>query len=150
MSIRSENLFKNLGSNFILGKMAMLLMVAIFFTLWLYFSIYPDDDYSYIFGFYLVGCLIIGPIEANFAYFLAMFYYLERFHHFHIWIGLPLSFLIPGTHLNIGIYFGAMIDGVTGAILAAIFIFLPCFLSLFGLLPEWRSYRDRQGVRRLY
>lgn len=52
--------------------------------------------------------------------------------------------------MNIGIYFGSVIDGFRGALLAAIFIYLPCFLSLLGLLPEWKSYRDRQGIRRLY
>lgn len=52
--------------------------------------------------------------------------------------------------MNIGIYFGSVIDGLRGAILAGIFIYLPCFLSLLGLLPEWKSYRDRQGIRRLY
>ena len=61
-----------------------------------------------------------------------------------------MAFLLPGTHLNVGIYFGAMIDGVRGALLSALALFIPSFLSLYGLLPQWIYYRDRQGVQRLY
>jgi len=42
-----------------------------------------------------------------------------------------------------------MIDGVRGAILSAFFLYLPSFLALFGLMPQWTNYRDRQGVQRL-
>jgi chromate transport protein ChrA len=52
-----------------------------------------------------------------------------------VWIALPLVFLLPGTHTNIGIFIGAMIDGFRGALLAIISLNLPCFLSIFGLLP---------------
>jgi len=58
--------------------------------------------------------------------------------------------MLPGTHLNVGIYFGSMIDGVQGALLSAIFLYLPCFLSLYGILPQWKYYRDKQGVQRLF
>lgn len=104
----------------------------------------------YVFGFYLVSCLIIGPIDAIYAYFVAILIPFGHLGGMEIWIGLPISFLLPGTHLNVGIYFGAMIDGVRGAFLSAIFLYIPTFLSLLGLLPQWFSYRDRQGIQRLY
>ena len=66
-----------------------------------------------------------------------------------MWIALPLVFVLPGTHTNIGIFIGAMVDGFRGALLALISLNLPCFLSIFGLLPEWKNYRDREGIRRL-
>jgi hypothetical protein len=37
--------------------------------------------------------------------------------------------------VNGGIYFGVLVDGFRGMILAAIFLYLPCFLSLYGMLP---------------
>lgn len=43
-----------------------------------------------------------------------------------------------------------MIDGVRGAIFSALALYIPSFLSLYGLLPQWIYYRDRQGIRRLY
>lgn len=150
MSLKSENLFSRLEFNFILGKFSLYLMLFILAFLWIYFSIYVDDKYSYIFGFYLVGCLIIGPIESIFAFFLAVLTPFGHLDPIQIWIGVSLSFLLPGSHLNLGIYFGAMLDGPRGALLAALFVNLPPFLSLFGILPQWKHYRDRQGIRRLY
>jgi len=118
--------------------------------MWIYFSIYTEHQYLYVFGFYFVGCLIIGPIDTIYAYFLAVLIPFGHLNPIQIWIGIPISFLLPGTLLNIGIYFGSMIDGVRGAILSAIFLYFPCFLSLFGLLPQWKYYRDKQGIQRLY
>ena len=28
-------------------------------------------------------------------------------------------------------------------------MYLPCFLSLYGILPEWRYYREKPGIQRL-
>lgn len=102
------------------------------------------------FGFYFVGCFIIGPIDTIFAYLLAILLRQGSINIMQIWIGIPIAFLLPGTHLNIGIYFGSMLDGVRGALLSAVFLYIPCFLSLFGLLPQWKYYRDKQGIQRLY
>ena len=30
-----------------------------------------------------------------------------------------------------------------------VFIYLPAFLSVYGILPDWYLYRDRPGVQRL-
>jgi chromate transporter len=127
-------------------------MILLFtlFGMWVYFSIYTDNKYIYTFGFYIVSCLIIGPIEVVFAYLLSILTTFGHLNSEEIWVGLPVAFLLPGTHLNVGIYFGAMIDGVRGAIFSAIALFVPSFLSLYGLLPQWIHYRDRQGVQRLY
>jgi len=103
-----------------------------------------------VFGFYFVGCFIIGPIDTIFAYLLAILLRQGSINIMQIWIGIPIAFLLPGTHLNIGIYFGSMLDGVRGALLSAVFLYIPCFLSLFGLLPQWKYYRDKQGIQRLY
>lgn len=65
------------------------------------------------------------------------------------WIGVPFAFLLPGSIMNVGIYFGALIDGFRGTVLAALFLYLPCFLSLCGILPQWRYYRDKPGIQRL-
>lgn len=97
-----------------------------------------------------MGCFIIGPIDTIFAYLLAILLRQGSINIMQIWIGIPIAFLLPGTHLNIGIYFGSMLDGVRGALLSAVFLYIPCFLSLFGLLPQWKYYRDKQGIQRLY
>jgi chromate transporter len=150
MSSKSEDLFRKISSHFILGKVSLMALVGLFMVMWLYFSIYDDHPYIYVFGFYCVSCLIIGPIDVIFAYFLTILLPFSHLDPMQIWIGIPLSFLLPGTQLNVGIYFGAMLDGLRGALLAAIFLYLPCFLSVYGILPSWKNYRDRQGVQRLY
>jgi chromate transport protein ChrA len=58
-----------------------------------------------------------------------------------MWLGISFSFFVPGSHLNIGIYFGSLIDGIWGGLLAAIFLYIPCFLFLLGILPQWKYYR---------
>ena len=150
MSLKSGDLFKNMSFNFIMGKPSLMVLVLLFFGLWIYFSVLGEHPLSYIFGFYFVGCLILGPIDSIFPFFLVVLQSYGQLDPNQLWVGLPIAFLLPGTHLNIGIYFGAMMDGVRGAFLSAIFLYLPCFLSLFGLLPQWKHYRDRQGVQRLY
>ena len=97
-----------------------------------------------------MGCLIIGRIESIFAFFFAIFSTIELFDETYLWIGLPLAFMLPGAHFNVAIFYGAMIDGIRGAFLAGMSLYVPCCLGLIGLLPEWPFYRDREGVRRLY
>ena len=149
MSVRNYNLFSNLPSHFLLGRNSTLILIFGFIGLWVYFSIYPESEYSYVFGFYLIGCLLIGPMESIFAYLLVLFSSSPQFDEKYIWLGLPLVFVLPGTHTNIAIFIGGMLDGFRGAALALISLNLPRFLSIFGLLPEWPNYRDREGVRRL-
>ena len=66
-----------------------------------------------------------------------------------IWVGFPLSYLIPGSVVNSGLYYGVVAHGITGLMIAAIFMYLPMFTSLFGILPSWRYYRNKPGVQRL-
>lgn len=65
------------------------------------------------------------------------------------WMGVPLAYLVPATSINVAVYYGAIIDGVKGAILAWIFVYLPAFLSVYGILPDWHLYRDRPGIQRI-
>ena len=58
-----------------------------------------------------------------------------------MWIGVSFSFLIPGSHLNIGLYYGSLIDGIRGAVLSTLCLYIPCFLFLLGMLPQWKYYR---------
>lgn len=60
-----------------------------------------------------------------------------------------MSFLIPGSVINSGLYYGVLVDGIIGLMIAALFLYLPCFTSLFGILPSWRYYRNKPGIQRL-
>ena len=67
-----------------------------------------------------------------------------------MWLGVAISLFVPGSHLNIGIYFGYLLDGIRGALLATVFLYIPCFLFLLGMLPQWKYYREKNGVKRIY
>lgn len=74
MSSKSESLFKNSNlNNKIFGRNSIIILVAIYCFLWIWFEIYPDSAYVYNFVFYFVGCFIIGPVNTIFAYFYANF-----------------------------------------------------------------------------
>ncbi len=48
---------------------------------------------------------------------------------------------VPGPMFTFAAYIGAVMDGWLGGILAAIAIFLPAFLLVFGALPFWNALR---------
>lgn len=48
---------------------------------------------------------------------------------------------VPGPLFTFAGYLGAMIDGVAGAAIATVAIFLPAFLLIVGALPFWNSLR---------
>lgn len=65
------------------------------------------------------------------------------------WFGVPLSFLVPGNPSNIAIYYGTVLYGVLGGLLGWLFLQLPSFLLLYGIMPSWDQYRDRAGIQRI-
>ncbi|CAM3256768.1 chromate transporter [Paenibacillus lupini] len=54
---------------------------------------------------------------------------------------------VPGPLFTIAAYLGAMINGVKGAILAIVAIFLPAFLLMAGTLPYWNTLRQHEKVQ---
>lgn len=50
---------------------------------------------------------------------------------------------MPGPLFTFSAYLGAVISGVTGAVIALIAIFLPGILLLMGALPFWHALRSR-------
>ena len=85
-----------------------------------------------------------------FAYFLSL---LNQYPHINLTetlLGVSFTFLIPGSHINIGLYFGSLIDGLRGAVLAIVCLYVPCFLFLLGMLPQWKYYREKGGIKRIF
>ncbi|MBD3919121.1 chromate transporter [Paenibacillus sp. PR3] len=54
---------------------------------------------------------------------------------------------VPGPLFTFAGYLGAMINGVTGALIATVAIFLPAFLLIVGALPFWSSLRKNPNVQ---
>lgn len=149
MSVKSRDLLQQTNFNWIFGRNSLVLLISIYCILWIWFEFFPSSHYIYTFVFYFVGCFIIGPVNTTFAYFYANFLELGLIDEKQFWIGVPFAFLLPGSIINVGIYYGSLIDGFRGTIFSALFLYLPCFLSLCGILPQWRYYRDKPGIQRL-
>ena len=64
-------------------------------------------------------------------------------------MGFPFAFVLPGSLVNGALYFGVLLDGFRGLIVAAISLYIPCFITLYGILPNWKYYRAKPGVQRL-
>jgi hypothetical protein len=64
-------------------------------------------------------------------------------------LGAPFAYFAPGSVVNVGVYYGCLIDGLQGALLSIIFIYIPCLLSLYGILPQWNYYRNKSGIQRV-
>ncbi|WP_204206201.1 chromate efflux transporter [Mammaliicoccus sciuri] len=56
--------------------------------------------------------------------------------------GYAAAQAVPGPLFTFASYIGMSIEGVGGAILATIAIFLPAFLLLFGILPFWDNIKS--------
>jgi chromate transporter len=58
---------------------------------------------------------------------------------------------LPGPLFSIGAYLGGAMDagpnGILGALICLVGIFLPAFLLVVGVLPLWDGLRQRTGVR---
>lgn len=149
MSSRSQNLFHRLTSSWYFGKTSIYIFFILFVLLWLISNFYPNEWYSYSYIFYFCGSLVIGPATAFFAYMYAFFTEMSLITETLFWVGFPFAFLLPGSVVNGALYYGVLLDGFRGLLVAAIFFYLPCFVSLYGILPQWKYYRAKPGVQRL-
>ncbi|GAA0377928.1 chromate efflux transporter [Bacillus horti] len=54
---------------------------------------------------------------------------------------------VPGPLFTFAAYLGTMMNGIIGAVLATIAIFLPGFLLLLGALPFWNKLRNEPKIQ---
>ena len=62
--------------------------------------------------------------------------------------GYGAAQLMPGPLFTFAGFLGATIDGLTGAVLATLAIFLPGALLVFAALPSWGAVRSRSWAQR--
>ena len=92
---------------------------------------------------------MIGPAATVFTYLYAFFDEINFISEELFWVGFPFAFIIPGSVVNGTLYYSVLVDGLRGLIVSSICFYLPCFISLFGILPQWKYYRSKPGVQRL-
>lgn len=58
------------------------------------------------------------------------------------WEGFSIVSALPGPLFNFSIYVGALVNGFLGALTGFVFLFMPAFLMIWGILPYWNKYRN--------
>lgn len=61
--------------------------------------------------------------------------------------GYGMAQAVPGPLFTFASYLGQVVAGVPGALVATVFIFLPGFLVLLGVLPFWAAVRANRRVQ---
>lgn len=61
--------------------------------------------------------------------------------------GYGLAQALPGPLFTFGTYLGQVAAGLPGALVATVFLFLPGFLVLLGVLPFWQTVRGSTRVQ---
>lgn len=61
--------------------------------------------------------------------------------------GYGLVQAVPGPLFTFASYLGTLVNGIPGAIIATIAIFLPAFLLIVGVLPFWNKLRHNQHIQ---
>lgn len=92
---------------------------------------------------------MVGPASSVFAYLYAFFKEIDFISEELFWVGYPFAYIIPGSVVNGTLYYAVLVDGLRGLIISSICFYLPSFISLFGILPNWKYYRSKAGVQRL-
>lgn len=135
--------------SWIFGKWAVIILVGLYAYLGLSFRINQKQSYYFAYTFYFVGCFVFGPSTTLFPLLYPAFLELEQMEDHQFWFGVPISFLVPGSPTNVAIYYGTVLYGVAGGFLAWLFLHIPSFLIVYGILPSWDEYRERAGIQRI-
>jgi chromate transporter len=61
--------------------------------------------------------------------------------------GYGLVQAVPGPLFTFASYLGTLVNGIPGAIIATIAIFLPAFLLIVGVLPFWNKLRHNHHIQ---
>lgn len=133
------------------GIIALALFFILIFGLPLAVALFPSQGLAVIDAFYRAGALVFGGGHVVLPL-------LEAETVRTGWV-TPDTFLagygaaqaVPGPLFTFAAYLGMLLEpgpnGIVGASLALLAIFLPGFLLLVGALPFWNTLRARSGVR---
>ena len=135
------------GVSPVLGATALVVFAALLFGIPLLLTVWPDRALALFDAFYRAGALVFGGGHVVLPL-------LEAETVARGWVGAD-SFLagygaaqaVPGPLFTFAAYLGAVVvpepNGIPGALIALVAIFLPGFLLLVGVMPFWDAFRRR-------
>ncbi|TGK06643.1 chromate efflux transporter [Leptospira semungkisensis] len=124
----------------------LLIFFFLLFTLPFIDFLYKDPLLDIVDGFYRSGALVFGGGHVVLPLLEGETVQKGLLSSEIFLIGYGAAQAVPGPMFTFATFLGAMIQGVTGAILATISVFLPSFLLVFGIFPFWQKLRKYPKV----
>lgn len=97
-------------------------------------------------SFYYVGSLLMGGGHVGIPLLFSEFTALKMITSDIFFYGFSVNNMMPGPIMNLSVYIGGFADGVRGSVIAYIFLYLPTFFFIWGVLPYWHSHRKDPNI----
>lgn len=133
------------------ASLCFLLFLALLGLLPLLAALFPSQTLAVASAFYRSGALIFGGGHVVLPLLESSVVAPGWIDQTDFLAGYGAAQAVPGPLLSFSAFLGASLEpapnGVAGALLALLAIFLPSFLLVFAALPFWQLLRHRPGVR---
>ncbi len=133
------------------ASLCFLLFLALLGLLPLLAAVFPSQALAVASAFYRSGSLIFGGGHVVLPLLESSVVAPGWIDQTDFLAGYGAAQAVPGPLLSFSAFLGASLEpapnGVAGALLALLAIFLPSFLLVFAALPFWQLLRHRPGVR---
>jgi chromate transporter len=132
----------------IMGYPSVILFFGLLGSLYAMKLMMPDSKLMVLIeGFYRIGAVVFGGGHVVLPMMMAEF--VEGNHLLtsrEFLDAFVISSFLPGPMTNISCYLGFTMAGFPGSVLAYIASFLPCFLSIWAVIPYWVRLRQNPSV----
>ncbi len=147
----SSNQKANGVSGIRIGRQAGLFWLALFFILLvglpMLSGVLASLSVNVFADFYRAGALVFGGGHVVLPLLEAEVVQTGLVNRDDFMAGYGASQAVPGPLFTFAAYLGGVWNGIVGAVLCLIAIFLPGFLLVAGALPFWQSLRENQSAR---
>lgn len=121
------------------GKVSVYLFIVILGALLLMKISLNNIVVDYAISFFYTGSLLLGGGHVGIPLLLSEFTNLGAVTKNVFFNGFSITNMLPGPMMNLAVYVGGFSDGLRGAIVGYIFLYLPTFLFIWGVLPYWHK-----------
>ncbi len=129
------------------GAILLLLFSILLIGLPVASSLFQLEWLTLIEKFYVSGALVFGGGHVVLPLLETQFVQSGLLSSADFITGYGVTQAVPGPLFTFASYIGMIIDGIPGAIVATISIFLPAFLLILGVLPFWFTISRTTGLK---
>ncbi|MGN4124435.1 chromate efflux transporter [Lysinibacillus sphaericus] len=129
------------------GAILLLLFSILLIGLPVASSLFQLEWLTLIEKFYVSGALVFGGGHVVLPLLETQFVQSGLLSSADFITGYGVTQAVPGPLFTFASYIGMIIDGIPGAIVATIAIFLPAFLLILGVLPFWFTISRTTGLK---